>query len=108
MSIASRALALPSRIHKPRPRAAVEVHSAHNSIVSSWAGSVDSLSPAHCVCGADASIKQREWTKSMTETAILTRRYKFAASHRLHSECLSGEENTKIFGKCNNPNGHGH
>jgi 6-pyruvoyltetrahydropterin/6-carboxytetrahydropterin synthase len=44
----------------------------------------------------------------MTETAILTRRYKFAASHRLHSECLSGEENTKIFGKCNNPNGHGH
>lgn len=44
----------------------------------------------------------------MSETAILTRRYKFAASHRLHSECLSGEENTKIFGKCNNPNGHGH
>jgi 6-pyruvoyltetrahydropterin/6-carboxytetrahydropterin synthase len=42
------------------------------------------------------------------ETATLTRRYKFAASHRLHSECLSAEENTKIFGKCNNPNGHGH
>ena len=44
----------------------------------------------------------------MAATATLTRRYKFAASHRLHSECLSGEENTKIFGKCNNPNGHGH
>jgi 6-pyruvoyltetrahydropterin/6-carboxytetrahydropterin synthase len=41
-------------------------------------------------------------------TSILTRRYKFAASHRLHAACLSAQDNTKIFGKCNNPNGHGH
>ncbi len=41
-------------------------------------------------------------------TASVTRRYRFAAAHRLHSEQLSEAENWKVFGKCNNPNGHGH
>lgn len=38
----------------------------------------------------------------------LGRRYQFAASHRLHSPQLSEEENCRVFGKCNNPHGHGH
>jgi 6-pyruvoyltetrahydropterin/6-carboxytetrahydropterin synthase len=38
----------------------------------------------------------------------LTRRYDFAASHRLHAPKLSAEENRRIYGKCNNPYGHGH
>jgi 6-pyruvoyltetrahydropterin/6-carboxytetrahydropterin synthase len=38
----------------------------------------------------------------------LTRSYEFAAAHRLHSESLSDEENAALFGKCNNPHGHGH
>lgn len=38
----------------------------------------------------------------------LTRRYRFAASHRLHSPTLSEVENERIYGKCNNPYGHGH
>jgi 6-pyruvoyltetrahydropterin/6-carboxytetrahydropterin synthase len=38
----------------------------------------------------------------------LTRRYAFSASHRLHSPELSAIENTRLFGKCNNPFGHGH
>ncbi len=38
----------------------------------------------------------------------LTRKYQFAASHRLHAEQLSDEENRDIFGKCNNQFGHGH
>jgi 6-pyruvoyltetrahydropterin/6-carboxytetrahydropterin synthase len=38
----------------------------------------------------------------------LTRRYSFAASHRLHSPKLSEEENRLTYGKCNNPYGHGH
>lgn len=38
----------------------------------------------------------------------LTRTYEFAASHRLHSEALTDAENLEIFGKCNNPAGHGH
>ncbi len=38
----------------------------------------------------------------------LTRRYQFSAGHRLHNDALSAEENRRIYGKCNNPNGHGH
>ena len=38
----------------------------------------------------------------------VTRRYQFAASHRLHSDSLSEEENYQVYGKCNNPYGHGH
>jgi 6-pyruvoyltetrahydropterin/6-carboxytetrahydropterin synthase len=38
----------------------------------------------------------------------LTRRYRFAASHRLHSERFSEQENSDLYGKCNNPYGHGH
>ena len=40
--------------------------------------------------------------------AHLTRRYMFSASHRLHSEAMSGAENAATYGKCNNPYGHGH
>jgi 6-pyruvoyltetrahydropterin/6-carboxytetrahydropterin synthase len=39
---------------------------------------------------------------------VFGRRYRFAASHRLHTEQLSDEENRRVFGKCNNPYGHGH
>lgn len=38
----------------------------------------------------------------------VTRRATFSASHRLHNPELSDEENLRLFGKCNNPNGHGH
>ena len=38
----------------------------------------------------------------------VTRRYAFAASHRLHTPRLSEEENRRIYGKCNHPYGHGH
>jgi 6-pyruvoyltetrahydropterin/6-carboxytetrahydropterin synthase len=38
----------------------------------------------------------------------LGRRYRFSASHRLHSSQFSEEENNRIYGKCNNPFGHGH
>jgi 6-pyruvoyltetrahydropterin/6-carboxytetrahydropterin synthase len=40
--------------------------------------------------------------------AHLTRRYRFSASHRLHSEAFSAQENRAVYGKCNNPHGHGH
>jgi len=38
----------------------------------------------------------------------LTRRYQFAAAHRLHTPLLSEEGNQEVYGKCNNPYGHGH
>jgi len=40
--------------------------------------------------------------------AHLTRRYRFSASHRLHSTEMSADENRVTYGKCNNPHGHGH
>jgi len=36
------------------------------------------------------------------------RRYMMSASHRLHTDALSAEENRAAYGKCNNPHGHGH
>src|SRR3990172_8260455 len=38
----------------------------------------------------------------------LTRRAEFSASHYYHSPALSPEENQRLYGKCNNPHGHGH
>jgi 6-pyruvoyltetrahydropterin/6-carboxytetrahydropterin synthase len=40
--------------------------------------------------------------------AYLTRRYWFSASHRLHCDSMTEEENRSVYGKCNNPHGHGH
>jgi 6-pyruvoyltetrahydropterin/6-carboxytetrahydropterin synthase len=40
--------------------------------------------------------------------AYFGRRYALSASHRLHSDLLSEEENRTTYGKCNNPFGHGH
>lgn len=39
---------------------------------------------------------------------FITRRFHFSASHRVYNPVLSDEENFKIYGKCSNPNGHGH
>ena len=41
-------------------------------------------------------------------TAYLTRRYHLSASHRLHTDAFSEEKNWAVYGKCNNPHGHGH
>lgn len=42
-------------------------------------------------------------------TRLLTcQRYEFSAAHRLHAAELDDAENQRIFGKCNNPSGHGH
>jgi 6-pyruvoyltetrahydropterin/6-carboxytetrahydropterin synthase len=40
--------------------------------------------------------------------AYFGRRYTLSASHRLHAESLTAEENRAAYGKCNNPHGHGH
>lgn len=57
------------------------------------------------------------WTTPMLRVAMdrrrpqmvtLTQQFEFSAAHRLHCPALSDAENRAIFGKCNNPNGHGH
>jgi 6-pyruvoyltetrahydropterin/6-carboxytetrahydropterin synthase len=40
--------------------------------------------------------------------ACFGRRYTISASHRLHTNVLTAEENRATYGKCNNPHGHGH
>ena len=40
--------------------------------------------------------------------AYFTRAYTISASHRLHTDALSSAANLAVFGKCNNPHGHGH
>jgi 6-pyruvoyltetrahydropterin/6-carboxytetrahydropterin synthase len=55
--------------------------------------------------------REREWRARMMAASpriSLTRRYRFAASHRLHCPTLSPEENRRLYDKCNNPYGHGH
>ncbi|MBV6458784.1 MAG: hypothetical protein HONBIEJF_01922 [Fimbriimonadaceae bacterium] len=49
-----------------------------------------------------------EWDASQPNLMMLTRTYEFAASHRLHEPSLTEAENLELFGKCNNPSGHGH
>ena len=39
---------------------------------------------------------------------FVTKTYDFSASHRLHSPHFGDEENARVYGKCNRPNGHGH
>jgi 6-pyruvoyltetrahydropterin/6-carboxytetrahydropterin synthase len=41
-------------------------------------------------------------------TVYVTRKAHFSASHRLYNPAWPDEKNQKVFGKCNNPNGHGH
>jgi 6-pyruvoyltetrahydropterin/6-carboxytetrahydropterin synthase len=43
-----------------------------------------------------------------TLMVYLTRKAEFSASHSYHNPEFSPEENQRVFGKCNNPNGHGH
>jgi len=38
----------------------------------------------------------------------ITQQFEFSAAHRLNCQELSAEQNRELFGKCNNPNGHGH
>lgn len=38
----------------------------------------------------------------------LSRRYRFAASHRLNNPKFDADVNRRLYGKCNNPYGHGH
>ncbi|MCA9473539.1 MAG: 6-carboxytetrahydropterin synthase, partial [Nitrospira sp.] len=44
----------------------------------------------------------------MPTASSITRTYRFCAAHRLHTDLLPDDTNKKIFGKCNNLNGHGH
>lgn len=48
------------------------------------------------------------WENQMPDTVMLTAQIECAAAHRLHARELDAAANRELFGKCNNPNGHGH
>lgn len=50
----------------------------------------------------------KEKLNKMIEKVAITRREHFNAAHRLHNREWSDEKNKEVFGKCNNPNFHGH
>lgn len=54
--------------------------------------------------GKDLSVEYR----GQQEMVYLTRLYDFCAAHRLYNPSLSEEENEALYGKCQNPYGHGH
>ncbi len=56
------------------------------------------LTPTYCV----------EGRLSDMPSAIIRQQFDFAAAHRLHCPSLSEDENRSVFGRCNNPSGHGH
>ena len=54
------------------------------------------------------SVAARREPDGESPMILLNHRFEFAASHRLHNPALSDDENRRLFGKCNNANGHGH
>lgn len=62
--------------------------------------------PHRTICVSFRSDLRTE-SPAMART-LITETFEFAASHRLHLADRSDEENRALFGKCNNPNGHGH
>lgn len=49
-----------------------------------------------------------EFEVSKPERVLIRQRFDLACAHRLHNPALSDEQNREMYGKCNNPNGHGH
>ncbi len=60
------------------------------------------------VSGAPTMRRSARRMARVTPLVELTRGYQFSAAHRLHSARFSLAENARIYGRCNNPNGHGH
>ena len=76
----------------------------------------EALSPLKCalpaalvsVCWRLTPYHSIEMRADASSIVLLRQRFEFSASHRLHAPELSDQENQRIFGKCNNPSGHGH
>ena len=66
------------------------------------------LTPYYSVEIADMPNASNGTDKAGNLAALVRQRFDFAAAHRLHVAGLSDDENRRLFGKCNNANGHGH
>jgi 6-pyruvoyltetrahydropterin/6-carboxytetrahydropterin synthase len=102
-AVRDKALPLISRAITQGPKFAQEVLAQiHEALAAALPAKLESvrwkLTPYH----------SWEMTGSSTSTALLRQKFDFAAAHRLHLPSLSPEQNRALFGKCNNPTGHGH
>ncbi len=75
-------------------------------VVASLRGVIDA--EVHSITIGSEPLTKLEFAAMNTKRAVIRATIEFAASHRLHSPSLSDEENRRLFGKCNNPAGHGH
>jgi 6-pyruvoyltetrahydropterin/6-carboxytetrahydropterin synthase len=84
--------------------------SAENALLELWGHLHDCFAP-HALCRLHlAASPYLSFTCHDKEPGMvqLCLRFEFSAAHRLHSAALSASENADVFGRCNNPNGHGH
>ncbi len=59
--------------------------------------------------GKNIPVESAHLEKARSESGMIriTRKVEFSAAHFYHNPNFSAEENRRIFGKCNNPHGHG-
>jgi 6-pyruvoyltetrahydropterin/6-carboxytetrahydropterin synthase len=97
-----------ARLAQPAADAQEVLAEIFTGMSSVLAGNLDSvrwrLSPYHSLEMTASPATPR----SQSAAALLRQKFDFAAAHRLHLPNLSSEQNRALFGKCNNPTGHGH
>lgn len=88
------------------------VHLTGEDLLRAIAEAVSSEIPARCRLESISLATTPYLTHTIhaaeSDMVEMTQCFEFSASHRLHVPSLSDEENRRIFGKCNNPRGHGH
>ena len=97
----------------PKLRAALgrDELTAENALLLAWeALERASLAPCHPAALRLHVTPTLSLEISAAEENVMrvTQQFEFSAAHRLHSPKLSAEKNLEVFGKCNNPHGHGH
>ena len=85
------------------------VPTTENVAIEIWRRLRPEIDRRECAVEQCPVVRNRGFVCGLRRRGVkLTRRYRFAASHRLDVPAFSAEENRRLFGKCNNPYGHGH
>jgi 6-pyruvoyltetrahydropterin/6-carboxytetrahydropterin synthase len=97
------------------PTAEAMIRTVHRELISQWEFDQSlvsvslALSPFLCYTIKEKSAEgDSGMTSSSSHVIQLTQQFEFSAAHRLHCDRLTDDENRRLFGKCNNPAGHGH
>lgn len=97
------------------PTAEAMIRTVHRELIAQWEFEQElaavslALSPYLCYTIEEKSDQgTSDMTSSSAHNVQLTQQFEFSAAHRLHCDGLTEDENNRLFGKCNNPAGHGH